>query len=164
MAKERKNTFFGGVAILMVGSLLVKLIGAVYKIPLGNLLSNESYVDFNTAYNVYNLFLTIATAGLPVALSKTVSEAHALGRQNQVDRVFSVAFKAFLFMGLVSFVAMSVFARPLSVLMGDDSAVWCVLALSPSVLCVCVMASFRGYYQGHSNMLPTAVSILECPW
>ena len=158
MAKERKNTFFGGVAILMVGSLLVKLIGAVYKIPLGNLLSNESYVDFNTAYNVYNLFLTIATAGLPVALSKTVSEAHALGRQNQVDRVFSVAFKAFLFMGLVSFVAMSVFARPLSVLMGDDSAVWCVLALSPSVLCVCVMASFRGYYQGHSNMLPTAVS------
>lgn len=142
----------------MVGSLLVKLIGAVYKIPLGNLLSNEAYVDFNTAYNVYNLFLTIATAGLPVALSKTVAEANTLGRRNQVDRVFSVALKAFLFMGALSFIAMSVFAAPLSVLMGDDSAVWCVLCLSPSVLCVCVMAAFRGYYQGHSNMIPTAVS------
>ncbi len=158
MASEKKSTFFGGAAILMVGSILVKLIGAVYKIPLGNILSNEAYVDFNTAYNVYNLFLTIATAGLPVALSKTVAEANTLNRQNQVARVFSVAFKAFLFMGLVSFIAMSVFAAPLSVLMGDDSATWCVLALSPSVLCVCVMAAFRGYYQGHSNMLPTAVS------
>lgn len=142
----------------MVGSLLVKLIGAVYKIPLANILSDEAYVDFNTAYNVYNLFLTIATAGLPVALSKTVSEANTLGRQNQVDRVFSVALKAFLFMGLLSFIAMSVFAAPMSVLMGDSSAVWCVLCLSPSVLCVCVMAAFRGYYQGHSNMMPTAVS------
>ena len=142
----------------MVGSLLVKLIGAVYKIPLGNILSNEAFVDFNTAYNVYNLFLTIATAGLPVALSKMVSEANTLGRQNQVNRIFSVAFKTFLFMGTLSFIAMSIFARPLSVLMGDDSAVWCVLALSPSVLCVCVMAAFRGYYQGHSNMIPTAVS------
>ncbi len=158
MAKEKQNTFFGGVAILMVGSLLVKLIGAVYKIPLGNLLSNEAYVDFNTAYNVYNLFLTIATAGLPVALSKTVAEANALGRRNQVDRIFSVALKTFLFMGTLSFLAMSVFGGPLSVLMGDDSAVYCVWALSPSVLCVCVMATFRGYYQGHSNMIPTAVS------
>lgn len=96
----------------MVGSLLVKLIGAVYKIPLGNILSNEAYVDFNTAYNVYNLFLTIATAGLPVALSKTVSEANALGRQNQVDRVFSVALKTFLTLGLLCFFAMSLFPRP----------------------------------------------------
>lgn len=158
MASEKKSTFFGGAAILMVGSLLVKLIGAFYKIPLANILSDEAYVDFNTAYNVYNLFLTIATAGLPVALSKTVSEANTLGRQNQVDRVLSVALKAFLFMGVLSFIAMSVFAAPLSVLMGDDSAVWCVLCLSPSVLCVCVMAAFRGYYQGHSNMVPTAVS------
>lgn len=103
MANEKKSTFYGGAAILMVGSLLVKLIGAVYKIPLGNLLSNEAYVDFNTAYNVYNLFLTIATAGLPVALSKTVAEANALDRQNQVQRVFSVALKTFLTLGVLCF-------------------------------------------------------------
>lgn len=158
MQSEKKSTFFGGAAVLMVGSILVKLIGAVYKIPLGNILSNEAYVDFNTAYNVYNLFLTIATAGLPVALSKTIAEANTLGRRNQVDRVFWVAFKTCLALGLASFVAMSIFGGPLSVLMGDDSAIYCVRALSPSVLCVCVMSAFRGYYQGHSDMVPTAVS------
>ena len=143
---------------MAVGSLLVKVIGAIYKIPLARILTDEAYVDFNTAYNIYNLFLTVSTAGLPVALSKTISEANALDRQNQVQRVFSVAFKTFLLLGLVSFIAMSVFGEQLAVLLGDDSAVYCVRCLSPSVLCVCIMASIRGYYQGHSYMVPTAVS------
>ena len=69
-SQQKKNTFFGGAAILAVGAILVKLIGAPYKILLGNILSNEAFTDFNTAYNVYNLFLTVSTAGLPVALSK----------------------------------------------------------------------------------------------
>lgn len=155
---EKKNTFYGGAAILAIGSIIVKLIGALYKIPLGNILSNEAYTNFNTAYNVYNLFLTISTAGLPVALSKTISEADTLGRRNQIRRIVRVAMSAFAVLGLLSFIAMSFFGAPLSVLMGDDSAVYCVWALSPSVLCVCLMATFRGYYQGHSNMVPTAVS------
>ncbi len=155
---QKKNTFFGGAAILAVGSIIVKLIGAVYKIPLGRILSEEAFVDFNTSYNIYNFFLTISTAGLPVALSKTISEANTLGRENQVRRVFSVALRTFLLLGLVSFIAMSVFGQGLATFMEDESAVHCVRALSPSVLCVCVMAAFRGYYQGHSNMLPTAIS------
>jgi len=155
---QKKTSFFGGAAILAAGSIIVKLIGALYKIPLGNLLSNEAFVDFNTAYNVYNFFLTISTAGLPVALSKTISEANTLGRENQVRRVFSVALKTFLVLGAASFAAMCFFGGPLSHAMGDDSAIYCVRALSPSVLCVCIMAAFRGFYQGHSNMVPTAVS------
>ena len=155
---EKKNTFYGGAAILAVGSIIVKLIGALYKIPLGNILSNEAYTNFNTAYNVYNLFLTISTAGLPVALSKTISEADTLGRRNQIQRIFHVALTTFAVLGLLSFIAMSFFGAPLAVLMGDDSAVYCIWALSPSVLCVCIMSAFRGYYQGHSNMVPTAIS------
>lgn len=158
MADSRKNSFYGGAAILAVGSLLVKLIGAVYKIPLARILSDEAYVDFNAAYNIYNFFLTISTAGLPVALSKTISEATTLGRYRQADRVFSVALRTFLILGSISFLAMSVFGGPLAVLLGDESAVYCVWCLSPSVLCVCIMAAFRGYYQGHSYMVPTAVS------
>lgn len=158
MADSRKNSFYGGAAILAVGSLLVKLIGAVYKIPLARILSDEAYVDFNAAYNIYNFFLTISTAGLPVALSKTISEATTLGRYRQADRVFSVALRTFLLLGSISFLAMSVFGGPLAVLLGDESAVYCVWCLSPSVLCVCIMAAFRGYYQGHSYMVPTAVS------
>ncbi len=59
MASEKKSTFYGGAAILMVGSILVKLIGAVYKIPLGTILPNEAFTDVDTAYNIYNVFLTI---------------------------------------------------------------------------------------------------------
>ena len=154
----KKNTFFGGAAILAASSLIVKLIGALYKIPLGNVLSNESFTNFNTAYNVYNLFLTISTAGLPVALSKTISEANTLGRRNQIQRIFRVALITFAVLGIISFIAMSFFGAPLAVAMGDDSAVYCIRALSPSVLCVCIMSAFRGYYQGHSNMVPTAIS------
>ncbi len=159
MAKaEKKGTFFGGVAILTVGVVLVKIIGAIYKIPLGRLLTDEAYTDFDTAYSIYNLFLTISTAGLPVALSKTISEANALGRENQVRRTFTVALQTFLLMGAISFVAMFFFSRPLADFMETSSAAACIKALSPSVLCVCAMSAFRGYYQGHSNMVPTAVS------
>ena len=81
--QQKKNTFYGAAAILAVGTILVKIIGACYKLPLMYLLPNEAFADFNGAYNIYTLFLTISTAGLPVALSKTVSECNTLGRQNQ---------------------------------------------------------------------------------
>ena len=155
---DKKNTFFGGAAILTVGVILVKLIGAIYKIPLGNILSDEAYSDFTSAYNIYNLFLTISTAGLPVALSKTVSEADTLGRRNQIQRTFRVALLTFTVLGTLSFIAMSVFAQPLATASGNEAAVYCIMGLSPSVFCVCVMSAFRGYAQGHSNMIPTTVS------
>lgn len=157
-SQQKKNTFFGGAAILAVGAILVKLIGAPYKILLGNILSNEAFTDFNTAYNVYNLFLTISTAGLPVALSKTVSEANALGRRNQVHKVFRVALMTFFVLGLFSFICMSIFGGPLAAAMGDPAAIYCVRALSLSVLCVCCCSAFRGYAQGHSYMMPSSVS------
>lgn len=156
---SKANTFFGGAAILAASSLLVKGIGAVYKIPLGNVLKDAAYADFDSAYAIYNVFLTISTAGLPVALSKTVSESLTLRRYNQVQRVFRVAFAAFLTMGLISFFCMSVLAHPLSeYVLQNEKAVYCVLALSPSVLCVCIISSFRGYFQGHFNMWPTGIS------
>ncbi len=156
---SKKNTFFGGAAILAVSAILVKLIGAVYRIPLGNILPDEVMADYNSAYNIYNVFLTISTAGLPVALSKTISEATTLGRHNQARKVFRVAFFTFLFMGLFSFFCMTVLAAPMSeLLLSNPKAVYCVLALAPSVLCVCIMSAFRGYFQGQFNMMPTGVS------
>jgi len=158
-SSEKKNTFFGGAAILAVSAILVKVIGAIYRIPLGNILSDEVMGDYNSAYNIYNFFLTISTAGLPVALSKTISEANALGRQNQVEKTFRVASLAFLALGLVSFFCMTVLAGPMAqILISNPKAVYCVLALAPSVLCVCIMSSFRGYFQGHFDMRPTGIS------
>ena len=80
---SKRNTFYGAAAILTVSTILVKIIGAIFKIPLIAILPEEAYGDFNGAYNIYSFFLTISTAGLPVALSKTVSECHTLGRENQ---------------------------------------------------------------------------------
>ena len=94
-----------------------------------------------------------------MALSKTVSECHTLGRENQKRQVFRVAFGAFLFMGLFSFLCMSVFGQIVATyVIGNEKAVFCVWALAPAVLCTCCCSAFRGYAQGHMNMLPTAVS------
>ena len=95
MANEKKQTFLGGAAVLAFGIVVVKVIGAVFKIPLRNILGEAGSADFSNAYNIYATFLTVSTAGLPVALSKMVSEAGALGRRKQAQRVFSVSFAVF---------------------------------------------------------------------
>ena len=157
--QQKKNTFYGAAAFLAMTTIIVKVIGAIYKIPLTALLPDEAYGDFNAAYNIYTFFLTISTAGLPVALSKTVSECNTLGRQNQKAKVFQVAFFAFLFMGLFSFICMSVFSPIVATyVLQNEKAVFAVLALSPAVLCTCICSAFRGYAQGHMNMIPTGVS------
>ena len=158
MSSRKKNTFYGAAAFLTMTTVLVKIIGAIYKIPLTALLPDEAYGDFNAAYNIYTVFLTISTAGLPVALSKTVSECNALGLHNQKERVFRVSLAAFLVMGTISFLCMSLFSPIVAkYVLQNEKAVFAVLALSPAVLCTCCSA-FRGYAQGHLNMVPTGVS------
>ncbi len=154
----KKNTFFGGVATLATGVIIVKLIGALYKIPLANILGEEGNGYFGTAYNIYNVFLTITTAGLPVALSKAISEANELGRYNQVRRISKVALCTFLTLGLLSTVIMFFGAEAISGIMNNPDAAASVRALAPAVLFVCSMAAFRGYFQGHGDMAPTSVS------
>lgn len=158
MPSQKKNTFYGAAAFLAMTTILVKVIGAFYKMPLAALLSEEAFADFNGAYNIYTVFLTFSTAGLPVALSKTVSECNALGLHNQKERVFRVALAAFLVLGSISFVCMSLFSPIVAqYVLQNEKANFAVLALSPAVLCTCCSA-FRGYAQGHMNMVPTGVS------
>jgi len=154
----KKNSFFGGAAILTAGIVVVKLIGALYKIPLGNILSDAGFADFNSAYNIYALLIIISTGGLPVALSKMVSEANAQGRVNQVNKVFRLAVCAFCILGTISFLIMAVFPTPLAAFMGNSRSYWSILALAPAVFFICPMSALRGYFQGHSLMTPTAIS------
>ena len=154
----KKNSFFGGAAILTAGIVIVKLIGALYKIPLGNILSDAGFADFNTAYHIYSLLIVISTGGLPVALSKMVSEANARGRTNQVNQVYRLSFVAFCVLGTLSFLVMAVFPRQLSELMNNSRSYWSILALAPAVFFICPLSALRGYFQGHSLMTPTAVS------
>ena len=155
---QKQNTFFGGAAILAVGILVVKLIGMFYKIPLVNIIGAQGNSDFSNAYNIYAVLLTISTAGLPVAVSKLVSEANALNRQNQVRSIFRTSIVLFLALGLLSFLLMYFRADWLAEMMHDTKAAAGIKALAPAVVCVGCLAAFRGYTQGHQDMVPTSVS------
>ena len=158
MSSQSKNTFFGGAAILAIGIAVVKVIGMFYKIPLVNIVGDAGYADFSNAYYIYSVLLTISTAGLPVALSKMVSEANTLGRRDQVHKVFRIALGTFLLLGVASFLVMYFGADQLAGLMGDSLAATGIRVLAPAVVCVGCLAAFRGYAQGHGNMAPTAIS------
>ena len=118
----KQNSFFGGAAILALGIMVVKLIGMFYRIPLVNIIGEQGNADFTNAYNIYAVLLTISTAGLPVAVSKLVSEANALGKRNQVSRIFRVALILFLSMGVASFLLMYFKADMLAGMMHDEKA------------------------------------------
>lgn len=158
MKTQKSNTFFGGAAILAAGIVVVKLIGALYKIPLGRILGDLGFAYFNNAYAVFNLLLMVSTAGLPVAISKTISEAHTLGRRNQVNRIFKVALITFLVLGTISALIMLVFAEELATFQGQRMAAPAVRVMALSAFFLCTMSAYRGYAQGHSDMVPTAIS------
>ena len=158
MATEKKQSFFGGAAVLAAGVVIVKIIGALFKIPLANILSETGNADFNNAYNIYAVLLTISTAGLPVALSKMISEAKTLGRERQARRVLKVSFAAFLTLGVLSFVIMWFGNEKCAALLNNPNAAYGIKALAPGVVCVGCLAAFRGFAQGSFRMTPTAVS------
>ena len=158
MSKVKKQNFLGGAAILTAAVVIVKLISACYKIPLGNILGDEGMGHFSAAYNIYSLLLTLSTAGLPLAISKLVAESRSQGRLNQSRRYFRVGLKLFVVLGAVGTAIMFFLPGPLSLALHDSLAYWSIRVLSVSVLCVCVMSAIRGYTQGQSNMYPSAWS------
>ena len=98
---QRKQNFMEGAAVLTLAVAVTKVLGAVYKIPLGNLLDKDGMAHFYVAYNIYSLLLIVSTAGLPLALSRLVSQAEARGRVNQRKRIFRVTLGLFCLLGVV---------------------------------------------------------------
>ena len=158
MSDKKGQNFLHGAAIYTVGIVVIKILGAFYKIPLGNILGDDGFSLFDVTYKIYNVFLTIATAGVPVALSRLISEANAMERDQQTRRVFKVGLWAFLGLGLFGTLAMMIFPADLAHWVGDIKAARSIFVMAPSVLLVCVAAAYRGYGQGHADMIPTTVS------
>ncbi|MBR1781516.1 MAG: polysaccharide biosynthesis protein, partial [Oscillospiraceae bacterium] len=158
MAKQKTNSFFGGAAILAVGIIIVKIISAVYKMPLVNILGSAGYTDFSLAFNIFTILLMISTGGIPVAMSKMISGALEQGRPNQVRKIFRVAFLLFVSIGVLCSLVMFVFARQFAGIMNSYATTPSIRALAPSVALVCCLACFRGYAQGQRNMTPSSVS------
>lgn len=158
MSDKRGQNFLHGAAIYAAGIVVVKILGFIYKFILMHVMTTAGYGYFKVAYNVFNVFLTISTAGIPVALSRMISEADALGKAQQKRRIFSVAYLTLIALGGIGTVAMLLFPQQLAVFMGSVRATQGIFVMAPSVVLVCMIAAYRGYAQGHSDMIPSTLS------
>ena len=159
---QKKQNFLQGTAMLAMATAIVKVIGALYKIPLNAIIGEQGFGYFNTAYDIYNVLLMISTAGLPVAMSRMISQASSLRHYNQVRRIYHTAQGIFLALGIIGTLLMTLFCRQLARFQNQPDAWAAIGALGPSVLLICVMSTFRGFFQGQSNMIPTSISqVLE---
>ena len=155
---QKKQNFLQGTALLAMATAIVKVIGALYKIPLNAIIGEQGFGYFNTAYEIYNVLLMISTAGLPVAMSRMISQASSLKHYNQVRRIYNTARGIFLALGITGTLLMTLFCRQLAAFQNQPDAWAAIGFLGPCVLLICVMSTFRGFFQGQSNMLPTSIS------
>ena len=155
---SKKQTFLHGAALLAIATAVVKVIGALYKIPLKMVIGDQGYGYFMTAYDIYSVLLMISTTGLPIAMSRMISQSTSLGRYNQVRRVYKVSWIAFLILGVGGTLLMMVFSRQLAAFQNQPDAWMSILCLGPCALFMCVMSAYRGFFQGQSNMRPTSNS------
>ena len=158
MAERKKQSLLTGAGVLAIATILVKLIGAVFKIPINNLLGTEGYGYFTGAYAVYTPLYAISMAGLPVAVSKLVSQNMELGRVKDAKAIFKVAQKMFFLVGVAGTLILMAIAIPYSNFNEAPMNFVSIFAVAPCVLFCCMMSSFRGYYEGLNNMTPTGVS------
>lgn len=158
--KTVKKTFLSGVLLLTLSTVLVKIIGLLYKIPMLSYLGAVGMGYFNSAYEIYALFCVISTAGLPVALSVLISASLAKGNEEGAQKVFRASMLIFLIIGAAGTAAMIFFAPSFCKMIQSENAYGCILAISPTVFLVCLSSALRGYFQGYQRMLPTALSQL----
>lgn len=162
LEKKSKNLLFSGVLILTLSNILVKAIGLLYKIPLQNLIHDEGMGYFNAAYRIYTLFYMVSTAGLPVAVSRMVSESRAKGNRKEVKAIIRSALLLFTVVGFVGTTIMAVGSKWFASLLAMENSYLSILAVAPTLFFICICSALRGYFQGYQNMVPTAVSeVLE---
>lgn len=153
-----KENFIKGAAILGVAGLLVKILGAIYRIPLTNLIGTEGIGYYQPAYNIYNLLLVVSLAGFPTAIAKLVSEKRALKNFEGAYQVYQVSRWGLFLIGLISSLLVLIFAKNLVSLIGFPGAYYSMLALVPALFAVPLLSAYRGFFQGTQNMAPIALS------
>ena len=154
----KKQNFLHGAMLLTIATAIVKVIGALYKIPLKMIIGDQGYSYFVTAYDIYMVLLMISTAGLPIAMSRMISESTALNRNNQVRRIYKTARAIFLGLGIISTALMVLFCHELAEFQGQPDAWAAVACLGPCALLMGIMSTYRGFSQGQGDMRPTSNS------
>ncbi len=156
--KSSKQSFVKGALILTVSGITAKILGAIYRIPLGQIITSEGMAYYQTAYDLYILALNFSSYSIPIAISKLVSERIEMGRRVEAHKVFKTALAMLAILGASLSVILFFNAKYFSGLVKNPGSYYAILAVSPAIFTVSISAAFRGYFQGMQNMNPSAVS------
>lgn len=151
-----KNKLLMGAAVLSVGGFIAKILGAFYRIPLTNVLGAEGIGLYQAVFPLYCLLLTASSTGAPSGISKLISNNS--DDENYAYYILKSALKIFIPLGIAGSFTMFAFSKLIAEFQGESGARLSYAAISPSVFLVSVICCFRGFFQGKSDMKPTAVS------
>ena len=162
----KKNTFIEGTMIATISIILVKLLGMLYVIPFYKIVGSQGGALYSYAYNIYLLFLNISSAGLPNAISKIISEYDTLGYADTKKRSFNIAKKIIMFVSIITFLVLFVFAEEIGMLIIGDlkggntyqDVAFVVRCVAPAVLVVPFLSITKGFLQGHKIVAPSSYS------
>ena len=157
MDNKSASRFIRGATVLSAAGIICKLIGAIYRIPLTNIIGTEAMGIYSKAYLVYALLWIISTSGLPSAIAKTVSEYRATGDEGNACRIFVLSRRILLIIGAIFTVLMIAFSGIIASSLGISGAEVAVICIAPSLMLV-VVSSYMGYFQGMQQMMPSAVT------
>ncbi len=153
-----EKSLMKGAAVLAAAGIIVKVFGAAFRILLAGFITDQGMAYYSPAYYIYAVLLVVSTSGIPIAISRMVSERYAIGRYDEADRVFHISRYLMIGLGLAGFIVLFFFARPIAVMMGLEGSALAMQATAPALLLVPIMSSYRGYFQGQQMMAPTALS------
>lgn len=158
MTKQKGQSYMLGAVILVISNIIVKLIGALFRIPLTSIIGVESIGYFSAAYNIYVMFYTVSTAGLPVAISRMIATANSQGNNRKINKIFNISLTLFFVIGVIGTSVMLLCSKRFAQYSEMTMSYLAIMAIAPTVFFICVSSAYRGYFQGLQNMIPTAVS------
>ena len=161
-----KNSFVNGAIITTIGIVITKLLGILYVIPFHAIIGEAGGALYGYAYTIYLIFMSLSSAGIPLAISKVISEYQTLGYLNAKKRAFYLGRKIALIMGFLCFLVLSVFAPVLAkLILGNltggntiEDVTFVIRVISTAILIVPILSVYRGYFEGHRIMSPPSIS------
>ena len=158
----KKQSFFLGAVMLTISSIVSKIIGAIYKIPLTNLLGPQGMGIYYIIFPVYAFLITFVSSSYTLSISRMVSSEVAKGDYYMARRVFYASLFFLAIIGSILCALLIVGARIVSDLQGVENAYICYLAIAPAIVMVALSSCFKGYFQGLQNMAPSSIAqVLE---
>ncbi len=156
--KKSSESFISGALVLSLGGLFAKILGALYRIPLTNIIGSYGMGLYQLVFPPYILFLTVAQCGVPVALSKLIAENNQLGRRQDGKKVFQFAFVLLGLLGTVCAIAMAGLSKVIATSQGNSDTATAFLIVAPALLFVPITNVLKAYFQGNMNMVPSGIT------